>query len=538
MYIKISNESSGVNRLHLEKLGLSTKRNDPTTIGQFGSGIKYAPISAMRMGLEFIFTGFDSRGEYELRYGIEEEDGIKCIVYNYGDYVKQSSFTLEAGSMSWDTEWQIYREIVSNAKDNGNWKREIVNQIEHNPNEFAVYISASNHMMEVYHRHNQYFSDDRKVFWTCDYTNISFLKQIDDVERMYYKSVLVHTLAANDMSSMFDYELGGAALNEDRGLKDLISERIKITKAISRCSDPDLINQMLDKMFKETLTEFEAVSAGHWSYVYPNEEWAKCFYKKFGENAVILSGEQAIVSGLIPMLKAKGKKPVITGSKAVYTFLSGPCGIPNAENSIGDQLNYDIDNDINKYPALMEALKIATYFEPRISSMEKPLVTFNSKDEDTLLGVTINMSNPQEKQILISSKLADSGDIKSILATIIHEYDHYSSGVSDSMYREFRDLADNRIANLMYQMYKETAIIFHNDCLKIKTTDSHLYSTLDYIIQYLPSFGWHLLRIGKLTFKLEIDDVEINETGVCQVDETGSYFIINVQKNGKITRIS
>ena len=37
-YIKISNYAPCVNRLSLEKLGYSSKRDDPDSIGQFGSG--------------------------------------------------------------------------------------------------------------------------------------------------------------------------------------------------------------------------------------------------------------------------------------------------------------------------------------------------------------------------------------------------------------------------------------------------------------------------------------------------------------------
>ena len=68
-YIKITNHlgpDGKVSRLALEKLGLSTKRNDSETIGQFGSGIKFAPIAALRNGWEWWFTGRDDRGEYFL----------------------------------------------------------------------------------------------------------------------------------------------------------------------------------------------------------------------------------------------------------------------------------------------------------------------------------------------------------------------------------------------------------------------------------------------------------------------------------------
>jgi hypothetical protein len=147
------------------------------------------------------------------------------------------------------------------------------------------------------------------------------------------------------------------------------------------------------------------------------------------------------------------------------------------------------------------------------------------------------MSDEEKKRILISSELAKNGGIKELVATIIHEYDHYTSGFSDSMYREFRDLADKRLGSLMYQYYKDTPVFIHKDEIKIKTTDLHLFQTLDYIIEYLPKFGWHLVRIGKLIFRLDIPEAEINEIGVCSVDETGDGFRIKIAPNSKIQRI-
>jgi hypothetical protein len=67
-YLKITNTAENVSRIALEKLGLSTKRNDPNTIGQFGSGIKFAPIAALRNGWEWWFTGNDNTGPFVMQY--------------------------------------------------------------------------------------------------------------------------------------------------------------------------------------------------------------------------------------------------------------------------------------------------------------------------------------------------------------------------------------------------------------------------------------------------------------------------------------
>lgn len=540
-YIKVANRTDEVNRLHLEKLGLSTKRNDPTTIGQFGSGIKYAPISALRMGLDFVFCGSDTKGNYSLRYKAVDEDGIQSIVYDYGNYQKQSSFTVDAGCMSWDSEWQIYREVISNAKDNGYWTREIVDKVENKPGEFAVYITASKGMMDVYNKHDYYFSDDRNVIYSDDYTGISFLDKIDSSMHIYYKSVLVSTLESENRVSLFDYETDNASLNEDRELKEVSNEYIKISKTISRCKDKKIVRKILDKMFQKDLMEFSMISEYHWSYTSPSEFWSEMFYDKFSDDAVIVSPEQSLVSGFIEIIKSSGRKPVICSSNSIYLFLSA-CKIDKAEDVIKEEAKYDIDRDITKYPKLVEAMRIASYFEPGINDMQNPIAVFDSKNNSTVVGVTINMNKDSEKQILVSSESASDSTTREILATIIHEYDHYSTGISDNMYREFRNLADKRIANLMFKLYKETPVVIHNGLLKIKTIDLPLFSSLDYVMEYLPSFGWHLVRIGKLEFKLVTpelkSDVSIKKSGVCQVDESGENFIINIGFNGVIERIA
>lgn len=536
-YIKISNNSLGVNRLHLEKLGLSTKRDDPNSIGQFGSGIKYAPISALRMGLSFAFVGEDNKGKYKLQYRVEDEDGIKSIVYDYGDYEKQSSFTIDAGCMSWDTEWQIYREVVANAKDNGHWTREVVDKIKYVSGQFAVYISASAEMMRIYNNHDYYFCDDRKVVYSDTYTGIDLLEKVDEKHRMYCKTVLVEETDTKELQSMFDYQTSYAELNEDRQLKNHSEERIKITKLIGRISDEGLIKDILELMFTKNLWEFNMVNEYHWTYVSANTQWAKSFYEMFGDNAVLVSPEQAMVSGYTSIVKSSGKKPVVCRVNGIYIFLSGPCKITKSEDAISEEDIFDTEQDISKYPKLEEALKIASYFEPGLGNMIKPLIVFNPKKEDTIFGLTVNMNKELERQILISSVHAKTSGIEDLVGTIIHEYDHYSTGVSDNMGRDFRDLADKRIAWLMYTTYKETPISIHNGLIKIKIKDLSSYSTLDYIIEYLPAFGWHLIRIGKLTFKMETDDRIPNQKGVCQVDETGENFVIKIDTNGTIKRV-
>ena len=536
-YIKVSNWAhNGVNRLRLEKLGLSSKREDPDTIGQFGSGIKYAPISALRMGIDFVFVGFDDKGKYQLRYSVVDEEGINSIVYDYGDYQKPSSFTIDAGSLSWDTEWQIYREVVSNAKDEGDWARHIVDTIENEEDTFSIYISATPKMMEIYNNHEKYFCDTRKTIHTCSRTNVKFLDKFDDEERLYNKTVLCHS-ESTKFYSLFDYNFSDGDLNEDRTFKYVSSERIKITKAFAACKNPKIINRILDAAFKHNLWEFNFVSTLHWELTYPSYEWKERFYEMFGENAVILSPDQTIVPGIESLVKSKGKMPKGCLSIGLYSFLK-QCGILTCEDLLDESFQYNIDEDLSKYPKLVQAMKIASYYEPGLGKMKKNIVVFDTKDDQIMLGLTIGMNKDyDERQIMIAKDHALTSDVRDLVGTIIHEYDHYSTGVSDNMNREFRSLADSRIAKLMISGYKETPAYIHNGAIKIKLKDLPMFSSVDFAIQPIEKTGWHLARIGKLIFKLDIGDNKISLSGVAMPDSSGEELEINIGQNGTIARL-
>jgi len=85
MYIKITNETEGFSRLYLELLGVSTKRDNDDTIGQFGSGTKFAPIHALRNGWEWVSTGHDDNGLYTMSYKIDSSNAedIEIVQFVY-----------------------------------------------------------------------------------------------------------------------------------------------------------------------------------------------------------------------------------------------------------------------------------------------------------------------------------------------------------------------------------------------------------------------------------------------------------------------
>jgi hypothetical protein len=244
-YIVISNKAETVSRISLEKLGFSTKRNDAKTIGQFGSGIKYAPIAALREGLEWFFTGNDNTGPFTLEYIIQEEDGIDCVAYKYGDYIKSSSFTVDAGVMSWEDPFQILREPIANAMDGAKMSEdgwynisvitvdtdnsESMKKLEPRDGIFSVYITASPELMKVIDNYDEYFSVNREV--ACENSNGKILDKVGSGARFYTLNVLVKQ--DEQLTSVFDYQFDDLELNEERTIKSLWDLDYKVAKMIA-----------------------------------------------------------------------------------------------------------------------------------------------------------------------------------------------------------------------------------------------------------------------------------------------------------------
>ena len=308
-YIKVTNYVENVNRLSLEKLGMSTKRDNDQTIGQFGSGIKFAPIAAIRKGMRWVFTGKDNKGDYVLEYIIKDDEGIPSVFYKYQDYEKPSSFSADAGILSWKEEFQIYREVVSNAIDentlNGlGWDVDVVDVEEIVPidGEFSVYISATEELLEIHNNFDKYFCVNRTPIYSDDWFKV--YEPIDDSFRVYCKGVLVYSsekntknYGASAQSGIFDYEINTLDLNEDRTVDGNFALNYKILSALVSIRDKNLINTIIQYLVsKENLPLYELQSIS--SYVYQNVYvnnyyWKEVFEEQYDNSVIVYSGSSS-----------------------------------------------------------------------------------------------------------------------------------------------------------------------------------------------------------------------------------------------------
>lgn len=554
-YIKFSNRAGNVNRLGLEKLGYSTKRNDPNTIGQFGSGIKLAPISALRTGHEWHFIGEDEQGEFHLEYIVQEEQGIQCIAYKYDDVIKSSSFTIDAGSLSWDSPFQIYREALANAIDSADtsddWSISIVDSdsLVYEKGFFNCYVTASPGLMEVHNNFDHYFSVKRSPLFVWERPYDHRMYKIFEKSKLSSVSIYsfgIRVFHSEDFSSIFDYDINNLALNEERTIKSMWDLEFEVARFISRISEESLILKYFDVCLSGNANdyfEFGKITSLTWPSMSFDGCWKEAFIKKFGSEAIIFD-EVAAARGMREYLKIRGFKPIYISSDAAFSFME-QAGVPTYTSIADESVMYNANFEIESFAKLQNAINIVSSFVPELGKVVSSNRIGVYSGENAALGLTVNMNKDVDQRIiLIDSSHAQQSSIEDIVATLVHEYDHLSSGCSDGNMdgRVFRDLADARIGKLMVKFYHEEPCFVRDGLVYFdmnKMTAANGFSA-KFDIEPIYCLGNFVLKVGKMIFSIEGDIHFDSErviaplTGILQVAETGTDFTIhgltNVEK--------
>lgn len=451
-YIKIANNTQGVNRLYLEKLGLSTKRDNEQTIGQFGSGSKFAPIAALRNSWEWINVGEDDLGSYKMQYIVQEDSGIDCIYYMYDDEVlKPSSFTVDAGVLSWDSPFQIFREAFSNALDdfteNGNsYSIDLVDEVKYEPGVFAVYLTADPSLTHIVNNFDQYFSIQRTPIVDLDYIG-KIYNCSDDNTHFFYKGVLVHN--EDHHPAIFDYELSSITLNEERRIRSIYDLNSKVAYLFSKLKSYDDTHvEVAEKLIKNANKQaYEWTIPSYFvdSYFHPDKDSAfvDAWKKIHGDKIAVPSNLMKYGA----QFALRNHEIVEVASDFLYKILAA-VGVECADTVLGDEVEYTFCALGGEYLSMYDkALSIVTEFLPDFNSIVESVKFFVPEGEqDSIYGVA-NLAN---SNMYLSMKAFSS--MQTLIGTMVHEYDHISTSVGDDdLY--FRNIADNHIGNLLIKLY-------------------------------------------------------------------------------------
>lgn len=451
MFIRIANPADSVDRRYLEKLGISTKRNDADTIGQFGSGSKFAPIAALRNGWRWINAGSDKNGAYIMEYVSEEHDGINSIFFKYDDgTMKETSYTLDAGVLSWDEDFQIFREAFANALDEKiargvEYEVSYVEEPYHEEGVFAVFITAAEPLVSIIENFDMWFSIERDALSESSVVG-NIYNSLGDRGRVYYKGVFVHEF--NGAPGIFDYEFPDVNLNEERRVRDEYHIYDKVWKAWVRTDSIDVV----ERIMRSVNGDYREWSMSYFYLEYSLEPdhfrlgrdiWAGVFSKVYGPKTVIYLSSN-VDERLESYVKIKGYRAMLVTDKTAFILLS-KAGVKTAQQVLGELFEFNIiEPSAIQSMILDRALAQVRSFLPDFDHHVNEIHIYNPDEDQALHGAC------RGNKIFISSRIL-AEDSPLLVGTLIHEYDHAKHDVRDGTER-FRDLADEHIGNLVLEL--------------------------------------------------------------------------------------
>jgi hypothetical protein len=222
-------------------LGASSKRDDNTKIGMFGSGLKYSLAYLLRKEIKFkVFSGYR-----EVKFTTEEEifrDKSFNRIYVNG---KETSLTTDMG-MDWQ-HWFVMREIYCNALDEseGSISVEEVDSFEDiTPIEdfTTFFISVDDDFNTIINNWDDYFSEKRKdlIFHDEEFNQIY---AGGEKVLIYRKGIRCHSNEAT--KALFHYDMSWIEINESRIIADDYQFRYNLVNFLKTIKDEKVIHRIL-----------------------------------------------------------------------------------------------------------------------------------------------------------------------------------------------------------------------------------------------------------------------------------------------------
>ncbi len=237
-------------------LGASSKRNDTSKIGYFGTGLKYAIAVMLKQGIDFrVYSG-----DKEVKIGTRATKFINDTVSVMTVNGEKTSITLDAG-IDWKP-WYAIREIYSNAIDE-NGKMLINVMPEAKQGTTRIFVDAeSEKLKDIFKNWDAYFTHNRPAL----FSNIrgTLYHKLPTVPEYvaFRKGIRVHDSREH---SLFDYDLPDVTINESRVAMYAFAVKQSCSELLAS-SSIDCIKEMLSLARNGRRSEYVEWEDSFWNY--------------------------------------------------------------------------------------------------------------------------------------------------------------------------------------------------------------------------------------------------------------------------------
>ena len=225
-------------------LGASTKRNDESKIGFFGSGIKYSLSFLLRNELFFEVWSGSKKVDFQLKEVSLRDQSFQKILVNQ----EETSITTSWGE-NW-SKWQIFREVLSNSIDEDTFTIELVEEIRPVDGLTSFYLSYED-FKQYYDNLSDYFNLN-----LVDESETSIVKKEGPSPLVVYKKGVRVVPEDEPAISLFNYHIPGVTLNEER-IADRWDVEYEITSLLANLDDQESIDLLYKNLLEKNEEIFE-----------------------------------------------------------------------------------------------------------------------------------------------------------------------------------------------------------------------------------------------------------------------------------------
>lgn len=431
-YLKISNPGEiELNAFRL--IGASTKRDDTSKIGFFGSGLKYSMAYLLNNNITFkIFSG-----EKEVVLTTKDVPyrgkDFKVILING----EETSMTTEMGP-DWKS-WFVVREIYCNAIDEGGGDNlEIVNEPKAKAGETSFFIGLHKDIGDLMDNWHMYFSAKRPGAVYNNTTADSHLlgyrlfNALDEKMIIYRKGIQCY--CSSGMYPIFHYDFPQLTINESRTLDSLYNFNSKVVNFFFMMDDLKVIKTLLDNMCGSNF-HYEKELNWHCGDSTMSELWLDA-----------IAGRSIVIHEISGWYAEEMKSDP-------NSFLILPGKLAEAlESRFMERVTILGEGDVNCFFKKVEKTEKQKFL---LTEVEKFFTECEYNCTFPVEVVTFSnarrLGTAKEKVIYISEKLFDMGK-REIAKVIIEENEHINTGFSDES-RNFQNHFINKYVSTLESKY-------------------------------------------------------------------------------------